>query len=240
MRSHSSPVRCGSVSQDWRKPLSNEKSEAYVMCVQRLEVAYRMFSVTLDEAFGMRKKCRFAQAQQMLSVSPALCNRLSLPLRSVLKSMRVHARHFGITPNLAALDPENFQNGRSQWAAHFHELFSRVLLTRRSRFMNKISTLEDLVDELDTSFGSTADGLLEGHSVRGERDWQILDRVHYDLNTCLRETAVLYKSFLHALPDTQLATFEATLKENCDAASESAVARTHHLAHRRMAFLKGQ
>jgi hypothetical protein len=68
----------------------------------------------------------------------------------------------------------------------------------------------------------------------------MLDAVHYDLNTCLRETAVLYKSFLHALPEPQLASFEATLKGNCDAASESATARAHHLAHRRMAFLKGQ
>ena len=240
MRSQSSQVRCGSVSQDWRKPLNSEKTEAYVKCVQRLEIAYTVFSVSLDEALGLRRMGRVVKANQMLSVSPALCNRLSVPLRSLLRSMQVHARHFGITPNLAPLNPANFQSARSQRVARFNELFSKVLLTRRSQFVNKISTLEDLVDELDHSFMTAADELAEDQSIQPERDWEMLDAVHYDLNTCLRETAVLYKSFLHALPENQLAGFETTLKENHAAESESIAARARHLAHRRMAFLKGQ
>ena len=225
MRFQSSQVRCGSVSEDWRKPLSSGKTEAYVTCVQRLEIAYTMFSVSLDEAFGLRRTGRVVKANQILGVSPALCNRLSVPLRSLLRSMEVHARHFGITPNLAPLDPANFQSARSQRVARFNELFSKVLLTRRSQFVNKISTLEDLVDELDNSFVTAADELTEDQSIQPERDWEMLDTVHYDLNTCLRETAVLYKSFLHALPQNQLSRFETTLKENHAAESESIAAR---------------
>lgn len=240
MRSQFRPVRSSSVSQDWRRPLNNEKTEAYVRCVQRLEIAYTMFSVSLDEAFGMRRSGRPVKAQQILTVSPDLCHRMSIPLQCLLRSMYMHARHFAITPNLAPLNPDNFQNARSQRVARFNELFSKVLFTRRSQFVNKISTLEDLVDELANNFSSTADELIEDQSVQPERDWETLDAVHYDLNTCLRETAVLYKSFLHALPETQLGNFEATLNEHCETAHDSIAARARHLAHRRMAFLKGQ
>jgi len=240
VHSQSSQVRLGSVSQDWRNPLGNPKTDAYVRCVQKLEIAYTMFSVSLDEAFGLQRNGRVVKAQQVLTVCPALCHRLSVPLQSLLRSMYIHARHFAITPNVLPLNPENFQNARSQRVARFNELFSKVLLTRRSQFVNKISTLEDLVLELSGSFGATADELMEDQSVQPERDWETLDALHYDLNTCLRETAVLYKSFLHALPEGQLASFESTLKEHCAAADDSIPARARHLAHRRMAFLKGQ
>lgn len=240
MRSLSSQVRSGSVSQDWRKPLSSEKSDLYVKCLQNLETAYTMFSVSLDEALGMRRMGRYAHAQQLLSPSSELCNRLSSPLRCLLGTMLVHARHFGITPNLVPLNPENFQSSRSQRVARFNELISMVLLTNRSQFVSKMSTLEDLVEELDEGFVATATELLEEESIWPERDWELLDAVHYDLNTCLRETAVLYKSFLHALPEEQLAEFQITLDSRCDAAQEAAGARTRHVAHRRMAFLKGQ
>jgi len=236
----SSQYRPSSVSQDWRKALSSEKSDLHVKCLQNLETAYTVFSVALDEALGMRRMGRHGNAQQLLSLAPELCNRLSSPLKCLLGTMLVHARHFGITPNVVPLSPENFQRPRSQRVARFNELFSVVLLTKRSQFVSKISTLEDLVEELDEGFVATAEELLKEESIRPERDWEQLDAAHYDLNTCLRETAVLYKSFLHALPEAQLAEFQTTLDSRCLAAGEAARARTRHVAHRRMAFLKGQ
>jgi len=87
---------------------------------------------------------------------------------------------------------------------------------------------------------ATAQELLEGESIQPERDWELLDAMHYDLNTCLREAAVLYKSFLHALPTEQFAEFENSLQNRYEAAQEEVGTRTRHLAHRRIAFLKGQ
>jgi len=240
VRFPSAQVRPGSVSQDWRRPLSSRKSDLYVQCLQNLEVAYTMFSVSLDEALGMRRLGRFQQALQLLNLSPQLCNRLAVPLGCLLRTMQQHAKHFGVAPNLVPLNPENFQSLRSQRVARFNELFSKVLLTKKSQFVNKISSLEDLVEELDSSFGATAQELLEEESFRPERDWEQLDAAHYDLNTCLREAVVLYKSFLHALPTEQLAEFEVSLQTRCEATEEEIVARTRNVAHRRIAFLKGQ
>jgi len=233
-------VREGSVSQDWRRALSTEKSRTYLNSLHALETAYAMFSVNLDEAFGMRRNGRMPKAYQVLSVAPALCRRLTSPLHSLLCAMLEHAKHFGTTPNLAPLDPENFQNSRSQRVARFNDLLSRILFTRKSQFLHKISALADLVDELDSSFESTSEELFVRQSLRPEREWELLDSVHYDLNTCLRETVVLFKSFLHALPEVQLREFEAALRVQSIASPVSAYARPRHLAHRRMAFLKGQ
>jgi hypothetical protein len=240
VRSHSIEAPKGSVSQDWRRPLTDEKSRAYFGHVGRLETAYGMFSVNLDESFGLRRHGRTAKAYQVLSVAPALCQRLASPLRSLLCAMLEHCKHFGTTPNLAPLDPGNFQNPRSQRVARFNDLFSRVLLTRKSQFLYKIHVLSELVEDLGSSFESTVEELAEGMSNQPERDWEFLDSVHYDLNTCLRETAVILKSFLHALPEAQLSPFQVTLEEQSAVFSPRLSARARHLAHRRMAFLKGQ
>jgi len=235
---HPAQVRGNSVTQDWRKPLSGEKSRTYVNSLRSLETAYAMFSVNLDEAFGMRRCGRVVKAYQVLGVSPALCHRLAAPLHSLLCAMLDHAKHFGTTPNLAPLDRENFQSTKSQRAARLSDLFSKILLTRKSQFLHKITALADLVDELDSSFESTIEELCGQQSLRPERNWELLDMIHYDLNTCLREAVVLFKSFLHALPDAQLSEFEMNL---CGRTSTARLLyRARHLAHRRMAFLKGQ
>jgi len=240
---HPVEIRRSSVSQDWRKPLSSEKSRAYLECLRTLETMYAMFSVNLDEAFGMRRRGHTATAYEVLNVAPALCRRLALPLSSLLRAMLDHAKHFGTTPNILPLDPENFQNARSQRAARLSDWFSKILLTRRSQFLHKMSTLCDLVEELSVCFDTTIEELCEEQTIEPQRYWEVLDSVHYDLNTCLRQTVVLFKSFLHALPEAQLEEFEANLATRAvayRAAIKTQGAREAHLAHRRIAFLKGQ
>jgi hypothetical protein len=199
-----------------------------------------MFSVNLDEAFGMRRTGRTAKAQQVLSVAPALCRHLAHPLLSLLRAMLVHVKHFGVAPNLEPLDAQNFQNSRSQRVALLNDLFSRILLTRKSQFAHKISALADLVEDLVSGFESAAQELALGDSFQPDHDWELLDSMHYDLNTCLREAVVLLKSFLHVLPDPQLDSFQAALKHSGPSPSSPPVARARHLAHRRIALLKGQ
>jgi len=235
-----STLRAGSVSQDWRSPLYGDKSRTYSQVLHRLETSYAMFSVNLDEALGLRRDGRVAKAQQVLSVSSALCQRLTVPLNGLLHSMLLHARHFGTAPNLASLDPQNFQNSRSQRVARFNSVFSKVLLTRRSQFLHKISTLTELVEELAANFLASSEEILAGDSLDSDRDWDVLDASHYDLNTCLRETVVLFKSFLHALPESQLQEFLATFQERSACAEGLLPAKAHYLVHRRMAAIKGQ
>ena len=193
----------GSASLDWTKPLSEEKSDTFLHVMEQLENSYSMFSVNLDEALGMRRTGRLSKAYQLLHVSPDLCHRLAGPLLNSLRAMREHAKEFGTAPNLAPLDPENFHSSRGQRAALINALISRVV-TRRSQFLHKVNALSELVAGLDKAFGAGAELLGNEGSIRPDRDWARLDAVHYDLNTCLREAAVLLKSFLHVLPAGQL------------------------------------
>jgi len=235
-----SPLPTGSVSQDWRSPLSSEKSRTYLNTLRDLETSYAMFSVNLDEAIGLRRNGRLVKAHQALTVTPALCRRLADPLVSLLRAMLVHAKHFRTTPNLSPLDPENFQQAKSRRAASFNGICSRIFLSQRSQFLHKISTLLELVENLNESFFSAAEALNDPTSVQPELEWDQLDASHYDLNTCLRESIVLLKCFLLALPDAQLLEFNAALHSSLLPSSPVLLAPKRHLAHRRMTLLKGQ
>jgi len=232
--------RSGSVSQDWRSPLSGGKSHTYLQILHRLETTYAMFSVNLDEALGLRQAGRVGEAQQVLGISASLCQRLAAPLDSLLRAMLLHARHAGTAPHLAALDAQNFQNPRSQRVARFNSVFSKVLLTRRSQFLHKISTLIELVEELVANFLSSSEEILAGDSLDFCREWDVLDASHYDLNTCLRESIVLFKSFLHALPESQLPDFLAAFQERTSNGEALVPGRARYVVHRRMDAIKGQ
>lgn len=188
----------------------------------------------------MRRSGRLQKSIELLVVSPGLCDLLSRPLVAALRAMHWHARHFGIIPNLAPLDPHNFQGARSQRIARYNSLFGRVLLTRRSQFVTKIETLADLTEDLCTTFQTTAEELAGTDSLQLDRNWELLDAAHYDLNTCLRETVVLLKCFLHALPERQLSQFQNSFHQRLSSSRPSVHVPSHVLAHRRIALIKGQ
>jgi hypothetical protein len=240
LRARPTSLRAGSVSEDWQTPLSAEKSRAYHHILDRLEIAYVMFSVNLDEALGMRRSARLEKSFQLLMVTPELCERLSRPLIAALRSMHRHARHFGVIPHLAPLDPQNFRGPRSQRVARYNSLFGKVLLTRRSQFVAKIETLAELTDELSSTFQSTAEELLNENSLQLDHNWDVLDAAHFDLNTCLRETVVLLKCFLLALPDRQISQFQDLFRHQLASSRPSVPISEPALAHRRMALIKGQ
>ena len=240
MRLTFTPLRAGSVSQDWRSPLSAHKSQTYLDTLRDLETSYAMFSVNLDEAIGLRHNGRLGKAHQALSVTPALCQRLAVPLLALLRAMLGHAKYFRIVPNLSPLDPENFQQAKSRRAASFNGICSRIFLSQRSQFLHKISTLVELVENLNESFRGAAEQLNDPSSLQPEREWDMLDASHYDLNTCLRESIVLLKCFLLALPEDQLLEFSAALSGAPVPSSSPLLVPKRHLAHRRMTLLKGQ
>jgi len=199
-----------------------------------------MFSVNLDEAIGLRRNGRFGKAHQALTVTPALCKRLADPLQILLRAMLAHAKHFRVIPNLSPLDPENFQQAKSRRAASFNGICSRIFLSQRSQFLHKISTLLELVENLNQAFSKATDELNDPASIHPEREWDSLDASHYDLNTCLRESIVLLKCFLLALPEEQLLEFNGTLNGAPVPSHAPLLAPKRHLAHRRMTLLKGQ
>ena len=238
VRTHALP-RKSSVQQDWRSWLPLEKAEVFDQQVRRLESFYGMFSVALNDAFELRQTGKFAKSCQAVWVLPPLCARLAYPLGALLRSLGEHAKHYGIIPNTAPLDPANFQGSREQRAAKMSDLLSRVLLTQRSQFLHKINTLEEMVVDVGKHFRQAAEDLGTGASTEPFMDWQTLDAAHYDLNTCFREAIVLFKSFLVVLPDEELGAFQKTVDVQVRNPHESS-GPARFSRHRRMVPIEGE
>ncbi len=213
MRDRERPLsaRGMTVKDDWRAWLSEAKDKVFQSYVRQLEISYNMFSVALDEALALRQGGRIAKASSAVCVIPDLCSRFAAPLVALLWSLSEHAKHHGTVPNAAPLDPANFQGARGQRAALRNSLFCRVLLSERYQFLYKISTLGEMVDDLDHDFCAAAAEIASTNSEDCGAEWQAVDAAHYDLNTCLREAIVLLKSFLMALPDSELEAFQTTV-----------------------------
>lgn len=211
VRAHTLPSRFSSVQEDWSAWLPPAKAEAFESCVHQLELFYGMFSVSLNEALELRRTGKSWHSHRAVLVTPALCARLAVPLERMLRTLREHAKHFGIVPNTAPLDASNFRGAREQHAARMSDLLSHVLLTQRSQFLHKIETLEDMVISIRKDFHEVATDLGCGASEAPSADWRTIDDAHFDLNTCLREAIVVLKSFLVVLPNDQLSLFQKSI-----------------------------
>jgi len=233
-------ARGTSVKDDWRAWLPEEKNRIFHAYVEQLEASYGMLSVSLNEAIGLRQAGLLAKSSQVVYVTSALCPRLTDPLAATLRALAEHAKHYGTMPNTAPLDPANFQSARDQRSARLSGLLSHVLLTERSQFLHKISTLLEMVVDLGREFHLCADELASGTSADPSSDWNTVDIVHYDLNTCLRETIVLLKSFLRAVPDDELMPFQESVSRQMRVRDSSAPSRQAVVRHRRMTPIAGQ
>jgi hypothetical protein len=229
------------VKDDWRASLPEEKAQVFSAYVRQLEISYNMLSVSLDEALELRQGGHKEKASLAVCVTPDLCNRFANPLVALLWSLGEHAKHHGTVPNAAPLDPANFQGARGQRTARISGLLCRVLFSERTQFLYKLTTLGEMVDDLNQDFCAAAAEIANGGSLDSDLEWQAVDATHYDLNTCLRETIVLLKSFLMALPNDELKAFQATVHTQMGVPQPKKLTLSQRLLrHRRMAPMVGE
>jgi hypothetical protein len=231
-------LRGNSVQDDWRAGLPKEKAQVYNQHVHELECSYAMLSVSLNEAIELRQLGQPGKSQLAVGITSELCKLLTQALGGLLHALSEHAKHYGTTPNAAPLDPANFQGQRGQRSARMSSLLNRVLLTHRLQFLHKVSTLEEMVDDLGKDFRTAADDLAEGVSLDPMKMWEEVDSDHYDLNTCLRESIVVFKSFLIAMPDGQLEAFQDTIRLQSQDAGVPSSQRM--IRRRRMTAIAGE
>src|SRR3989440_2114789 len=206
-------ARGKSVKDDWRAWLPEAKTVVFNKQVPRLESNYVMLSVSLNEAIELRQLGQPGKSMQAVGITSGLCRLLTQTLGGLLRALSEHAKHYGTIPNAVPLDPANFQGQRVQRSARMSSLLNHVLLSQRLQFLHKLSTLGEMVEDLGKEFRHAVDDLAEGTSSNPKKMWAELDADHYDLNTCLRETIVVFKSFLIVLPESQLGAFQDTVRQ---------------------------
>ena len=225
--------RC--VQQDWRTSLPEEKALVFQEHERHLESLYNMFSVSLNEAIELKLAGFLPTALRTVGMSSELCGRMSRPLAGTLRALEEHAKHYGTVPNAAPLNPDNYHGMKGQRSARMSGLLDRVLFSQRLQFLHKVNTLEEMVEDLDRDFRTVATDLAGGLCPDPQRGWHEVDAGHYDLNTCLRETIVLLKSFFVVLPAGQLGDFEKTVHDQSQFPDGDPTRR-----HGRMGALAGQ
>jgi len=234
------PTRGKSVKDDWRAWLPEAKAQVFHSHVQRLESSYMMWSVSLDEAIELRQLGLPGKSLQAVGMTSGLCTLLTQPLAGLLGALSEHAKHYGTISNAAPLDPTNFQGHKGQRSARMSSLLNHVLLSHRLQFLHKVSTLQEMVEDLGRDFRQAAEDLAEGTSLNPKKMWAEVDAGHFDLNTCLREAIILFKSFLIALPEGQLGAFQNTVREQSQPQATGIPSPPRVIRHRRMTAIAGE
>lgn len=234
------PARGKAVKDDWRAWLPEAKAQVFRNQVHQLESSYVMLSVSLDEAIELEQMGQPGKSQQAVGITSGLCKLLTQTLGGLLRALSEHAKHYGTIPNAVPLDPANFQGQRGQRSARMSSLLNHVLLSQRLQFLHKLSTLEEMVEDLGKDFRHAADDLAEGTSLNPPKMWAEVDSDHYDLNTCLREAIVVFKSFLIALPESQLGAFQNTVREQSQLLEAGVPSLPRVIRHRRMTAIAGE
>jgi hypothetical protein len=214
LRTASKEHRRTSVRDDWRARLPERKAKFFGSHIRQLEAAYGIFSVSLNEALELRQVGQIAGACQAIALIPSLLFNVTDQLHTTLQALLGHAKKYRTVPNVAPLDEENFMARRSQRVAQRNSLLAVVVFTKRAAFFYKVSSLEEVIGKLAVDIGIATNAIVSHSSMTPDGEWSVIDSAHFDLNTCLRETIVVLKSFLVAMPDEQLEALEAEMNRS--------------------------
>jgi hypothetical protein len=200
------------VSDDWTARLPEDKRDLFEGIVQHWEAGYAMLSVALNESFALRSRGELVRARQQAAVAADLAGLLTFPLAGALRTLGLHARKYGTFPRVEALNPGNFRGATGHRLAAWNSLLHGVVPAERFRFSQKLRALSAAIDEMAEEFRRSATALVEGTSTEPGTCWSELDTLHYDLNTCLRESVVVLKSFLCVLPAAEIEHLQSLLE----------------------------
>jgi len=198
-----------SVRQDWSTPLPTCKKNLFDAIVRQWENAYSIFSVALDEAFALRADGKLVRARQCAEIASGTIENLTEPIAGACRMLAKAGRYLACPPAVAPLNPAFYRGDYARQSAQWNQLTHHILFGSRSRFLHKLRVLEIMTANLAGAFRRECEALSSESNSRAS--WDSLDEIHYDVNTCLRETIVVFKSLLLAISEAALPSFESEL-----------------------------
>jgi hypothetical protein len=200
------------VSEDWIAWLPREKAHLFDAVVRRWESSYAMMSVSLDDAFSLRARGELVCARQQVAMSADLMISLGELLIGACGVLSNLGRSLSNLPAVEPLNTDFFRGETAQTAASWNEFLHKVLFAERSRFFQKLRILSETLESLVREYNGAAGDVAAGIPLQPADGWDALECLHYDFNTCLRESEVVLKSFLRALPGDQVPTLAIELE----------------------------
>jgi hypothetical protein len=216
------------VHDDWMATLPPEKERVFSAALKFWDTYYGMLSVSLDEAFALRRQGKLPLARQQAAVSCQLMSILVGNLVAALREMTEQSAHLPVPPAVDPLNPSFFRSENARETASWNTLLFHVLFAERARFFHKLQSLLAVLEGVLEEFSETTAEISDGLSTQPYESWASLEVLHYDANTCLRETEVVFKSFIRVWPGRDPALFSRQITASLPA---SARPRTSRVAY---------
>jgi hypothetical protein len=210
-RSKRAGQRSRTVREDWFAWIPNEMDQLFDATRQELESSNFILCISLDEALSLCKGGEFHSAKERAAVIAGLFDRLANHVGHVLQTIKNHGSHFGTLPNVTSLSASNFRGATAQRISVMNNVLAKVLFRERTRFFHKLDSLGEIIDDLQKEARKIVSGIFDEASPFPDRDWQRLEVLGYDLNTCMGETTIILKSFFCVLPPEELEIFRGKL-----------------------------
>jgi hypothetical protein len=121
------------------------------------------------------------------------------------------SRQMPTVPPVQPLNPSFFRGDTARSAATRNQFLHGVLITSRLRLWQKLKILSETMLLLASEFNDAAEDVCFGITIAPMSAWATLESLHDDFTTCLRESEVVLKCFLRALPAEQVEAFRVEL-----------------------------
>jgi hypothetical protein len=201
------------VAEDWIAALPRDKSKLFESVVRDWESHYAMMSIALDDAISQRASGKLVSARQHVAVSSELLSRLAAALIHCCEATAKRGRHLHYLPAVNPLNAGFFRGDTGRSAGTRSALLHNLFFVDRQRFFQKVRILSETIERLSEQFVTAARDIAEGLTTRPIDSWKNIEALHDDFTTCMRESEVLLKSFLRALPSEQISAFQGQLEE---------------------------
>lgn len=201
------------IKNDWRAKLSEEGERIFASITGGWNVTHAMLSVALNDALNLRTTGELICAQQQARVAAKLVERLVEHLGAACEVFRDEGKSIAALPRVEPLNLSFFRSETARRMARWNAVLHPILPSSRGRYFRKLHLLGNTLARLCEEFRESAEEIAEGMATQPTARWSALESLQYDLTTCLCETQVLLKSFLHSLPVPQAETLESRLEK---------------------------
>jgi hypothetical protein len=194
-----------SILSAWFGRLPEEKAAVYDACAVELESGFNLLSIALNEGLRLKELGHIRSARETAALCRELAQRHARLLESVLRVLDRESRHLALLPDALPFEVEAFRTPAARSSCFWNGLLHRVLFSFRTRWFHKLHSLQEIVGQVSQAFLQSAEELSSGFSLAPSVEWEALETLHDDWNTCLRETVVVLKCLLDSAASHELA-----------------------------------
>jgi hypothetical protein len=193
-----------SILSVWFTRLPEEKAAVYDACAAELESGFSLMSIALSDGLRFTELGHLRSARESAALCRELAERHARLLEKVLWVLDLESRHLATVPDALSFELDSFRTAAARSSCFWYGLFHRVLFSARTRWFHKLHSLQEILGDVSRAFVRTAEEISCGFSLAPLSEWEALEELHDDWNTCLRETVIVFKCLVDTATPREL------------------------------------